>query len=40
VAAQTGATLDWELIADYLDIFGLTAELAQMRGWYGKTDRG
>jgi hypothetical protein len=40
VAAQTGATLDWELIADYLDIFGLTGELAQMRGWYGKTDRG
>jgi hypothetical protein len=40
VAAQTGATLDWELIADYLEIFGLTAELAPMRGWYGKTDRG
>ena len=38
VAGQTGNRLDWALIADYLDIFGLSAEINRMQGWYGKTD--
>lgn len=37
--AALGRALDWELIKDYLHIFGLDAELPRIEGWYGKTDR-
>jgi hypothetical protein len=40
LSAQNGKRLDWALMTDYLDIFGLRSELGRMRGWYGKTDRG
>jgi hypothetical protein len=40
LSAQNGSRLDWALMTDYLDIFGLRSELERMRGWYGKTDRG
>ncbi len=40
LSAQNGNRLDWALMTDYLDIFGLRSELERMRGWYGKTDRG
>lgn len=33
-AAQTGRTLDWELIADYLELFELSQELPVMKGWH------
>ena len=38
--ARLGRTLDWELVADYLGIFGLDAELPRIESWYGKTHRG
>jgi len=36
-AAQTGVSLDWELISDYLELFELGRELRRMRGWYDQT---
>ncbi len=36
--AQRGAPVDWDLIADYLEIFGLQSELNDMRAWYGSVD--
>jgi hypothetical protein len=38
-AAHLGQSLDWTLIADYLDIFGLDAELPRLEGWYGEAQR-
>jgi predicted nucleotidyltransferase len=38
IAAQTGKPLDWELLADYLELFELTCELPMLRHWYGQTD--
>ena len=40
LSAHNGNRLDWALMTDYLDLFGLRSELERMRGWYGKTDRG
>ena len=37
-AVHTGQTLDWELLADYLELFELTCELPMLRHWYGQTD--
>lgn len=38
-AAHLGQSLDWTLLADYLDIFGLAAELPCLEGWYGEAQR-
>lgn len=38
-AARQRRVLDWELIADYLDLFGLTDRLTEVRGWYDTADR-
>lgn len=38
--AALGREPDWELIADYLGIFGLENELPRLEGWYGKAHRG
>jgi hypothetical protein len=37
--ARLGRPPDWALIADYLDIFGLGAELARLEGWHGQAQR-
>lgn len=34
-AREQGTTLDWELIAEYLRIFGLDAKLAELKEHYG-----
>lgn len=39
-AAQTDRALDWELIADYLELFELRCELFGMKGWYDEAHRG
>lgn len=38
-AAQTGRALDWELIADYLELFELSQELPGMKVWYDEAHR-
>jgi len=35
--SQSGETLDWELLEDYLDLFGLDDNLEEMKDWYGAT---
>jgi predicted nucleotidyltransferase len=35
-AAEQGREMDWELIASYLEIFGMTAKLGQLKDWYGE----
>ncbi|WP_328985577.1 nucleotidyl transferase AbiEii/AbiGii toxin family protein [Thiorhodovibrio winogradskyi] len=37
-AARMGRKLDWELIEDYLELFGLESEQERMKGWYGEID--
>jgi len=39
-AGQTGRTLDWELIADYLEIFELSRKRSALRDWYDEAYRG
>lgn len=39
-AALAENSLDWSLIDDYLDLFGLETELTRMRSWYGQTHSG
>lgn len=38
-AAQTSRTLDWELIADYLEIFELSRKCPELRDWYDEANR-
>lgn len=38
--AQLGLRMDWELIADYLDLFELEHKRKTMEDWYGKAHRG
>lgn len=33
--AETGETVDWELLEDYLDLFQLNNKLKEMKAWYG-----
>jgi len=37
-ASAQGGQIDWELIADYLEIFHLEAMLTELKDWHGKTD--
>ena len=36
-AGEQGAVIDWQLLADYLEIFHLEARLPELKGYYGKT---
>ncbi len=38
-AGQTGVPLDWELIADYLELFGLGEQLPALKEAHGAPDR-
>lgn len=37
-AAYNGHTVDWELIADYLDIFDLNDRLEEMKAWHDQAE--
>lgn len=36
-SAQQRTNVDWELVADYLDIFRMNDKLSELRAWHGKT---
>jgi len=38
-SAVSGRSLDWDLIADYLEIFQLEEKLNVLKNWYGSIDR-
>lgn len=38
-AREHGASLDWELLADYLQLFGLPDRLAELKTLHGATDQ-
>jgi len=35
--SESGRTIDWELLTDYLALFGLDDKLEEMKEWYGAT---
>lgn len=37
-AAHNRVPLDWELLAEYLDVFGLSEEMPILERWYGKAE--
>lgn len=37
-AAEQALTLDWPLLADYLEIFHLEVKLPELKRWYGKIE--
>jgi len=37
-SGRSGRSLDWELLADYLEIFDLENKLEDFKKWYGPTD--
>ncbi len=39
-SAQTRRTLDWELIADYLELFELSRKRPELKDWYDEAYRG
>jgi predicted nucleotidyltransferase len=36
-AGEKGAIVDWTLLTDYLELFGLGAKLVDLKGYYGAT---
>lgn len=38
-AKERGASLDWDLLGDYLDIFKMSDRLTELKSLYGATDR-
>jgi len=38
-AGRRGASLDWTLIEDYLEVFEQPERVTKLRGWYGPIDR-
>lgn len=36
-SAEQSARVDWELLADYLEIFRMKDKLSELRAWHGKT---
>jgi len=39
VYAEQQLALDWELLTDYLALFGLTDRVEAMKVWYGEINR-
>jgi len=39
VSAEQQLALDWELLTDYLALFGLTDRVEAMKVWYGEINR-
>jgi len=37
-AARADTPLDWDLVTDYLDLFGLVGRLPELRNWYGTAE--
>ena len=37
-SGKTKNSVDWELIGDYLDLFGIGSKLEELRNWYGPLD--
>ena len=35
---ETGRSIDWELLEDYLDLFKIGSELSELKSWYGTTE--